>query len=533
MTSDSRPRHARPPRCRGARLQAPEEDGGCALGGRPHRRGGPHTPPGRRPRRHGRTPHPSPDPPPAPPAHLRRPPRRAGPPPGQAYLDGVEPASIRWATNQTKRWGSCTLATREIRISSRLRVAPPWVLDAVIVHELAHLLEPGHSPRFRELESRYPAPARRRPVPRGVRPRPAHGGRRRPRPGTGAAAGRHPVRHPPGSHRLKDQTGPGPPALPPAAPIASTTGRWPSSSRRSPPSPAPSPRCSSASAWSPHPNPRPYASASCPTPSSRGIWLVGFALMLVQFGLQATALRFGQLSVVQPVLTTELLFLLLILGVWFRYRLGAREWIGAVTVVGRTRWVLPGRPPPRRPGAALDRRVGGRLGRPHRRHRRVHRGRTPRASLVAGRRLRCGHRRHRGLRRGADQGHHRLRVRGLGPRLHPLPALHAGRHRARHRLPAPERAARRADHRVADHAGNHEPAAQHRARRHPLRRRAAERGAVDLARGPRPSPCWWPASSSSPGRRWWPAPTWRAPTTRCWAVPGSGRMAVPPIEALP
>lgn len=66
----------------------------------------------------------------------------------------------------------------------------------------------------------------------------------------------------------------------------------------------------------------------------RGIWLVGFALMLVQFGLQATALRFGELSVVQPVLTTELLFLLLILAVWFRYRLGAREWLGAFLVVG-------------------------------------------------------------------------------------------------------------------------------------------------------------------------------------------------------
>jgi predicted metal-dependent hydrolase len=75
---------------------------------------------------------------------------------GRAHLDGVEPSSIRWATNQTKRWGSCTLATREIRISSRLRVVPPWVLDAVVVHELAHLLEPGHTARFRELESRYP-----------------------------------------------------------------------------------------------------------------------------------------------------------------------------------------------------------------------------------------------------------------------------------------------------------------------------------------------------------------------------------------
>ena len=65
----------------------------------------------------------------------------------------------------------------------------------------------------------------------------------------------------------------------------------------------------------------------------RGIWLIGFALMLVVFGLQATALRFGELSVVQPVLTTELLFLLLILVVWFRYRLGWKEWLGSITIV--------------------------------------------------------------------------------------------------------------------------------------------------------------------------------------------------------
>ena len=65
----------------------------------------------------------------------------------------------------------------------------------------------------------------------------------------------------------------------------------------------------------------------------RGIWLIGFALMLVVFALQATALRFGELSVVQPVLTTELLFLLLILGAWFRYRLTWKEWLGSLVIV--------------------------------------------------------------------------------------------------------------------------------------------------------------------------------------------------------
>ena len=75
---------------------------------------------------------------------------------GRLYLDGVAPSSIRWSSTQNKRWGSCTIQTGEIRISERLRVAPGWVLDAVVVHELAHLIEPNHSARFSELERRYP-----------------------------------------------------------------------------------------------------------------------------------------------------------------------------------------------------------------------------------------------------------------------------------------------------------------------------------------------------------------------------------------
>lgn len=72
------------------------------------------------------------------------------------YVDGVRPAAIRWVTNQGKRWGSCTNATREIRLSHRLRSVPEWVLDATIVHELAHLVHPDHSAHFYELAERYP-----------------------------------------------------------------------------------------------------------------------------------------------------------------------------------------------------------------------------------------------------------------------------------------------------------------------------------------------------------------------------------------
>jgi predicted metal-dependent hydrolase len=66
------------------------------------------------------------------------------------------PKSIRWATNQEGRWGSCTPADRTVRISSRLVGEPAWVLDYVIVHELAHLVVPRHDARFWKLVHRYP-----------------------------------------------------------------------------------------------------------------------------------------------------------------------------------------------------------------------------------------------------------------------------------------------------------------------------------------------------------------------------------------
>lgn len=65
------------------------------------------------------------------------------------------PAEIRWVSNQRHRWGSCSPGTRVIRLSDRMAGYPGWVVDHVIVHELAHLVEPGHGPAFRALAERY------------------------------------------------------------------------------------------------------------------------------------------------------------------------------------------------------------------------------------------------------------------------------------------------------------------------------------------------------------------------------------------
>jgi predicted metal-dependent hydrolase len=66
------------------------------------------------------------------------------------------PTEIRWVTNQAHRWGSCTPSTGVIRISDRMAGFPPWVVDHVIVHELAHLVERRHGPAFQALADRYP-----------------------------------------------------------------------------------------------------------------------------------------------------------------------------------------------------------------------------------------------------------------------------------------------------------------------------------------------------------------------------------------
>ncbi|MFC7327695.1 M48 family metallopeptidase [Marinactinospora rubrisoli] len=97
----------------------------------------------------------------------------------ERYLgDMVRPASVRWVDNQNARWGSCTPADRSIRLSRRLSGMPGWVVDYVLIHELVHLVVPGHGRDFWQLVQRYPKAERARGYLEGVSaaPRLAPGG---------------------------------------------------------------------------------------------------------------------------------------------------------------------------------------------------------------------------------------------------------------------------------------------------------------------------------------------------------------------
>ncbi len=79
------------------------------------------------------------------------------------YLDGgALPASVRWVASMRTRWASCTPEEGAIRVSERLRSVPSWVLDYVLVHELAHLRISGHDAAFWSLVARYPRAERAR-----------------------------------------------------------------------------------------------------------------------------------------------------------------------------------------------------------------------------------------------------------------------------------------------------------------------------------------------------------------------------------
>jgi predicted metal-dependent hydrolase len=85
------------------------------------------------------------------------------------YLGGLaRPETVRWVDNQNSRWGSCTPSDRSIRLSTRLQGMPAWVIDYVLVHELAHLIEAGHTPAFWAWVDRYPKAERAKGFLEGV-----------------------------------------------------------------------------------------------------------------------------------------------------------------------------------------------------------------------------------------------------------------------------------------------------------------------------------------------------------------------------
>jgi predicted metal-dependent hydrolase len=58
---------------------------------------------------------------------------------------------VRFSTNQRSQWGSYSPRTGIIRLNAVLKVMPPWVLEAVVAHELGHSFHPDHSPAFWKL----------------------------------------------------------------------------------------------------------------------------------------------------------------------------------------------------------------------------------------------------------------------------------------------------------------------------------------------------------------------------------------------
>ncbi len=72
------------------------------------------------------------------------------------------PASVRWVDNMRHRWGSCTPEDGSIRVSARLAAFPSFVLDYVLVHELAHLVVPSHGPAHDALVDGFPQAERAR-----------------------------------------------------------------------------------------------------------------------------------------------------------------------------------------------------------------------------------------------------------------------------------------------------------------------------------------------------------------------------------
>ena len=208
----------------------------------------------------------------------------------------------------------------------------------------------------------------------------------------------------------------------------------------------------------------------------RGVWLLGFAVMVGSFVCQAVALHLGDLSQVQPILTTELLLLVLILATWFRFHITVGSgWAAFAAAGGLAGFLIAAQPTAGSgspsnlgwlitgcvsAGAVVVRRGAGDAG----------------TAVVAGRHVRDRRRRRLRLHRRADQVGGRRGRRGLDPDLRPLADLRPGRLRPGLGVPGPERLPRRADRRLADRPGHGGPAGQPGHRHRPVRRQPPDVG---------------------------------------------------------
>ena len=67
---------------------------------------------------------------------------------------GVQPAAITYKPMKSK-WGHCLVRSRTVCFSTYLLLLPEWCIEHVVVHELCHLLQSGHGPRFYALMDRF------------------------------------------------------------------------------------------------------------------------------------------------------------------------------------------------------------------------------------------------------------------------------------------------------------------------------------------------------------------------------------------